>query len=235
VTATGGERRGTRAVAVLLGLAVLAGAVWALLPRLLGAAGGPEPELVSALRAAELSRAPIAVPGAPPFEPRSLRFDRFSATVDADRASVVATLDAAGVSGGVQVSSLGREKVHFVRRGGRWTPDGPLAPALAGALGALWRRAALLSGSSPDALGPMVVAADRERSLSDARLEPVLRLPDHRWEPRAWYLRSERGEVLVTEEAFLASPSRSPEPRTGRLRLVPSAEGGSFVFAGTLL
>ena len=58
------ERRGTRAVAVLLGLALVGGAVWALLPRMLGAAGGPEPELVSALRTAALTRAPILVPGA---------------------------------------------------------------------------------------------------------------------------------------------------------------------------
>ncbi len=139
------------------------------------------------------------------------------------------------MSGGVDVSSLGREKVRFVRKGGRWEPDGPLAPALAGALEALWRRAALLSGTSLLALGPLVVAADRERSLGDARLEQVLRVPAHRWEPRAWYLRSERGEVLVTEEAMLTSPSRSPESRTGRLRLVSSDGGGSFVFAGTLL
>lgn len=229
------ERRGARAVVVLLGLALLGGVVWALLPRMLGAAGGPEPELVSALRTAALTRAPILVPGAAPLEPRGLRFERFSVTVDGDRAAVVSTLDASGVSGGVDVSSLGREKVRFVRRGGRWEPDGPLAPALAGALEALWRRAALLSGTSLLALGPLVVAADRERSLGDARLEQVLRVPAHRWEPRAWYLRSERGEVLVTEEAMLTSPSRSPESRTGRLRLVSSDGGGSFVFAGTLL
>ncbi len=229
------ERRGTRAVAVLLGLAVLGGAVWALLPRMLGAAGGPEPQLVSALRTAGLARAPILVPGAAPLQPRSLHFDRFSVTVDGDRAVVVSTLDAAGASGGVEVSSLGREKVRFVRSGGRWEADGPLAPALAGALEALWRRASLLSGRSLAALGPLVVAPDRERSLADARLEQVLGVPAHRWEPRAWYLRSERGEVLVTEEAMLTSPSRSPEPRTGRLRLVSSDGGGSFVFAGTLL
>jgi len=235
VTLAQGERRGTRAVAVLLGLALLGGAVWALLPRMLGAAAGPEPELVSALRTAGLARAPVDVPGAPPLQPRDLQFDRFSVTVDGDRALVVATLDAAGASGGVGVSSLGRERVRFARRGGRWQLDGPLAPALAGALEALWRRATLLSGSSPDALGPLVLARDRERSLADARLEQILRIPAHRWEPRAWFLRSERGEVLVTEEALLTSPSRSPEPRTGRLRLVSSDADGSFVFAGPLL
>jgi hypothetical protein len=230
-----GERRGTRAVLVLLGLCAVVGAVWATLPRMLGAAGGPEPELIAALRAAELARAPIPVPGAPAFEPRSLRFDRFSITVDHDRASAVATLDASGSSGGVEVSSLGRERVQFVRREGRWEVDGPLAPALAGALSVLWTRARLLSGTSIEALGPLVQPADRDRALADARIDSLLRIPGHRWEPRAWYLRSERGEVLVTEEAVLSSSSRKPEPRTGRLQLHPSGNAGSFVFAGGLL
>jgi hypothetical protein len=230
-----GDRRGRRAVLVLLGLCVVAGGVWAALPRMLGAAGGPEPELIATLRSAELARAPIAVAGAPAFQPRSLHYDRFSITTDHDRASAVATLDASGECGGVEVSSLGRERVRFVRRGGRWEPDGPLAPALAGSLAALWSRAGLLSGSSLDALGALVQPADRERALADARIDSVLRLPAHRWEPRAWYLRSERGEVLVTEEAVLTSSSRAAEPRTSRLRLVPSGEGGSFVFAGGVL
>jgi hypothetical protein len=232
---TAGERRASRALGVVLGLCLLVGVVWALLPRMLGAAGGPEPEVVAALRGAELARAPIAVPGGPAFEPRSLRFDRLSITVDGDRASAVVTLDASGSSGGVQVSSLGRERVEFRRRAGRWEPDGPLAPALAGSLAALWQRADLLSGSAPDAPGPLVAAGDREEALRDARIDSVLRLPGHRWEPRAWYLRSERGEVLATEEAVLTSSSREPEVRTGRLRLLPSGDAGSFVFAGGLL
>jgi len=235
VTVAEDDRRATRAVAVLLGLAAIAGVTWAFLPRMLGAAGGPEPELLAALRTAELARAAVPIAGAPAFTPRSLRFDRFTVRVEGDRASVVATLDAAGTSGPVEVSSLGRERVQFVRRGGLWEPDGPIAPALSGALAALWRRAALLSGSEVEALGPLVVPADRERALGDARLGAVLRVTQHRWEPRAWYLRSERGEVQVTEEAVLTSASRDPEPRTGRLRLLPDGEAGVFVFAGTLL
>lgn len=229
------DHRGARAIGVVLGLCLVVGVVWALLPRMLGAAGGPEPEVIAAFRAAELARAPIPVPGGPSFDPRSLRFDRFSITVDGDRASAVATLDASGSCGGVEVSSLGRERVGFRRQGGRWQPDGPLAPALAGALSVLRQRARLLSGSAAEGLGVLVLPADRDRAVADARIDSVLRLPGHRWEPRAWYLRSERGEVLVTEEANLTSSSREPEPRTGRLRLVPSGEGGSFVFAGGLL
>ena len=228
-------RSGARATAVILGLCLALGVVWALLPRMLGAAGGPEPELIAAFRAAELARAPIPVPGAPPFEPRSLRFDRFSITADGEQASAVATLDALGTCGGVEVSSLGRERVRFRRRAGRWEPDGPLAPALAATLSVLWQRAAQLSGTAAGSLGVLVAPADREKAMADARIDSLLRLPGHRWEPRAWYLRSERGEVLVTEEAVLSSSSRNPEPRTGRLRLVSSGDAGSFVFAGGLL
>src|SRR6185436_5756833 len=174
------DRRGARATGVLVGLCLVLGAVWALLPRMLGAAGGPEPELISAFRTAELARAPIPVPGAPPFEPRSLRFDRFSITVDGDHAFAVATLDASGACGGVEVSSLGRERVGFRRHGGRWEPDGPIAPALAQALSVLWQRARLLSGNAPGSLGELVLPADRERALGDARIDSVLRLPGHR-------------------------------------------------------
>jgi len=229
------DHRGARATGVLVGLCLVVGAVWALLPRMLGAAGGPEPELISAFRTAELARAPIPVQGGPPFEPRGLHFDRFSITVDGDHASAVATLDASGSCGGVEVSSLGRERVGFRRHGGRWEPEGPIAPALAQALSVLWQRSRLLSGSAAASLEGLVLPADRERAVGDARIDSVLRLPGHRWEPRAWYLRSERGEVLVTEEANLTSSSREPEPRTGRLRLVSSGDAGSFVFAGGLL
>ena len=135
----------------------------------------------------------------------------------------------------MEVSSLGRERVQFARHGGHWELDGPLAPALAEALSMLWTRARLLSGSSTEALGPLVQPADRDRALADARIDSLLRIPGHRWEPRAWYLRSERGEVLVTEEAVLTSAVRGPEARTGRLQLHPSGNAGSFVFAGGLL
>src|SRR5262249_15331860 len=191
--------------------------------------------LIAALRTAELARAPIPVRGGPSFEPRSLRFDRFSITVDGEQASAIATLDASGSCGGGEVSSLRPGRVSVPRPAGRGEPDGPLAPSLAAALSVLWQRAALLSGSAAGSLGALVGPADRDRAVGDARIDSVLRLPGHRWEPRAWYLRSERGEVLVTEEAVLSSSSRNPEPRTGRLRLVSSGEAGSFVFAGGLL
>jgi hypothetical protein len=156
--------------------------------------------------------------------------------VDGDRATAVATLDARGRLGPVEVSSLGRERIPFVRRGGVWQPEGVVAPALGAALSALTLRARLLDGHSPDALAVLVAAADRERVVNDPRLPPILGTDGHRWEPQSWYLRSEREGVLVTEEALLRRPERPAESRTGRFRLLPSAEGGGrFVFEGGVL
>jgi len=89
---------------------------------------------------------------------------------------------------------------------------------------------------------------ERDQRLGDPRLERILGIPGHRWEPRAWYVRVERGEVQVTEEAVFHRPGQADEPRTSRLRLtslphvagirvVPAPEdrGGSFVFLGGVL
>jgi len=222
---------------VLVGLALVAGLAWALLPRMLSVAGGPEPEVLAQLKKAERELPPMPVAGADaPFVPRSLHFDRLSIDVDGDRATAVATLDAHGSLGPVEVSSLGRERIAFVRRAGRWQLDGVLAPALGGALSALALRARLLDGDAPEALGVLVAPADRERVVNDPRWPPILGTPGHRWEPRSWYLRSEREGVLATEEALLHRPERPPDHRAGRFRLLPAAEGGGrFVFEGGVL
>ena len=232
-------RRGLLAVAVLGGLALVGGILWASLPRMLAATGGPEPELLAQLRIAERTLAPIPVAGVEqPFQPRSLHFDRISVDVDGDgeRATLVGTLDARGRIGPVEVSSLGRERLHFVRQAGRWQLEGVLAPALSAALSTLSLRARLLGGRSVDELSMLVGAADRERVLNDPRLAPILGIAGHRWEPQAWYLRSERDGVVATEEAVLHRPERPPEARAGRFRLLPSTEGDRrFVFEGSVL
>ena len=65
--------------------------------------------------------------------------------------------------------------------------------------------------------------------MADPALRMLLGTPSVRGPVQAWYLRSEVGEITVTEEA--GEPSR---PR--RLRLVPREPGSSeFVFAGSVL
>ena len=232
-----GHRRGLRAVGVLAALALAAGLTWTLLPRLLSVAGGPEPEVLTQLKLAERDLPAMPVTGADAaFVPTRLHFDRISVAVEGERATAVATLDARGRLGPVEVSSLGRERIAFVRRAGRWQPEGVLAPSLRGALSALALRAQLLGGQSPDALSTLVAPADRERVVSDPRLPPILGTPGHTWVPERWYLRSEREGVTATEEAVLHRPGRPPETRAGRFRLLPSTEeGGRFVFEGGVL
>lgn len=231
------HRRGLRAVGVLIALAVAAGLAWMVLPRLLSVAGGPEPEVLSQLKLAERDLRPMPVPGADTaFAPSALHFDRISVRIDGERAIAVATLDTRGRLGPVEVSSLGRERIAFTRRSGRWQLDGVIAPSLVGALSALVLRAQLLDGASADALAVLVAPGDRERVVTDPRLPPILGTPGHRWQPERWYLRSEREGVLATEEALLHRPGRPTEARAGRLRLLPSAEeGGRFVFEGGVL
>jgi len=247
------DRRGLRAVLFLLGLMVLAAGAWVLFPRMLDLAGGPESEIRAALKAAERARDPIRLParGAPPLRPGTLSFDRLSITVEPNgkRARVVTTLDAAASLEGVTVSSLGREQIRFSQiYGGVWQVNGSLAPVLSETVGAMWRRAQALDGSSATALGPLLDPRDDDRPLKDARLQAILETPGHHWEPRAWYVRVERTEVLVTEEAVLHRPGLPDEPRTSRLRLrylphvagvqpvpVPEERDGSFVFLGGVL
>jgi hypothetical protein len=230
------ERRGLLAVAVLLGLALLGGAVWVLLPRLLSAAGGLEPEILAQLRAAEGALPPLEVPGSEGrFVPRSLQFDRVTVIAEGERATVISTLDATGMLNGVAVSSLGRERTTWVRDAGRWRLEGPLAPSLVGGLAALTARARALDGNSAEALALLVIPPDRPQLSGDPRLSSLLGAVGHRWEPHAWYLRSERNELMATEEAFLVRPQRPPEPRTARLRLVASETAGRFLFSGSVL
>lgn len=230
------ERRGLLAMAVLVGLALLGGGVWALLPRLLSAAGGTEPEILSQLRAAEGTLPALEVPGSDArFVPRSLQFDRVTVIADGERATTISTLDATGTLNGVAVSSLGRERTTWVRQGGRWSLEGPLAPSLVGGLSALAARARALDGTSAEALAPLMAPSDRPHLSGDPRLSALLGVVGHRWEPHAWYLRSERNELTATEEALLVRPERPPEPRTARLRLVASETPGRFLFSGSVL
>ena len=238
VTADADGRRGLLAVAVLGGLAAVGGILWAMLsPGCSPPPEGPSPSCWPSSAISERALAPIPVAGAEgPFQPRCLHFDRLSVDVDGEHATVVATLDARGRLGQVEVSSLGRERIHFLRQAGGWRLDGVLAPALSAALSALSLRASLLDGGSAEALSVLVETADRERVVNDPRLPPILGTAGHRWEPQAWYLRSERDGVVATEEALLHRPERPAEARAGRFRLLPSTEGGGrFVFEGGVL
>jgi hypothetical protein len=198
---------------------------------MLAAAGGPEPELLVQLRIAERTLAPIPVAGVEqPFQPRSLHFDRVSVDVDGERATLVSTLDARGRIGPVEVSSLGRERLHFLRQAGGWQLEGVLAPALSAALSTLSLRARLLGGRPSTG----VDAGGRRRT--EQVNDPPRPHPRYRRTPLGapgLYLLVLDGAVALTEEALLHRLERPPEARPDGS--ASSTGGRGFVFEGGVL
>ncbi len=220
----------------LIALAVLGvSAIAAFLPRLWTFAAGPETEIVTALKRAEREDVRLSVPGAEAeLVARKVRFDRMQIHLQPDgRAVVNATLDFEGRFGQVEVSSLGLERVPFRPSGFSWEPEGELFPRLAAVVTALEKRRAAIERGDRDSLAQLVEAMD---GGADAELESVLAVRDRRYRVDAWYLRSEREEVLVTEEYRLTGFTKDrpvDEKGSRRLRLVPS--GAQFIFSEGLM
>lgn len=213
--------------AIALGAAAL---LW-LLPSLLGLAGGTGPEVSSVL--ADAARPPVTIPimgSATPLVGRSLHFQRLTVTEEgANRARAVSTLDFEGTLGSTRVSSLGRETTRFRRRVAGWEVDGSVAPTLAAAVSALVARRLALENDDATALAGLVSPPDREQALANPALRTALAHPARNGPLQAWYMRSEAGEITVTEE-------EGQPPHLHRLRLVPRTDAAmEFVFAGSLL
>lgn len=218
-------------VAALVAVAGGAAAVLWLLPTLLGLAGGAAPEVASVLSAAGRPPVHLPIPGSDaPLVGRSLHFQRVTVAEEGrDGARAVSTLDFEGDLGPIRVSSLGRETTRFRRSGTGWKLEGGLAPSLAGAVAALAARRRALEGGDAAGLAALVRPDDRERALADPALRTLLAAPSRLEPVEAWILRSEAGEVTVTEDS-------GKPPRAHRLRLVPRGAGSmEFVFAGSLL
>jgi hypothetical protein len=213
--------------AVALGAAAL---LW-LLPALLGLAGGSAPEVATVLGSAARPPVTLPIPGSQtPLLGRSLHFERVTVAEEGrDGARAVSTLDFEGTFGTTKVSSLGRETTRFRRRAAGWELDGSLAPTLTAAVAALVARRAALEKGDVSVLGSLLLPADRERALAEPALRTWLARPARNVPTQAWYLRSEAGEITVTEE-------EGEPPQLRRLRLVPKADAApEFVFAATLL
>jgi hypothetical protein len=213
--------------AVALGAALL---LW-LLPALLGLAGGAQPEVATLLASAARPPVSIRIDGGPTaLLGTSLHFDRVTVAMEGSSGCrAVSTLDFEGTFAGTRVSSLGRETTRFVRSTTGWQLSGSLTPTLAAAVSALFaRRVALESGNLP-ALAELLAPADRAVALADPRLRTWLSQPKRNVPLQAWYLRSEAGEITVTEE-------EGQPAELHRLRLVPRETTAlEFVFAGSLL
>ena len=215
----------------LLAVALAAAGLFFALPSLLGLAGGTPTEVGSVLADAARPPVTLAIAGSTtPLVGQSLHFQRVTVAEEGpDRARAVSTLDFEGMLGSTRVSSLGRETTRFARHTTGWRLDGSLAPTLGGIVSALVARRLALQTSNAIALAELHAPADREQALAEPALRALLAHPVRNTAIQAWYVRSESGEVTVTEE-------EGPPQQLHRLQLVPRAPASlEFVFVGSLL
>ena len=193
-----------------------------LVSQLIGDAGGPEGLLIGRLK--KLERDGVDWGGeAGTLHGTKLQFARMSVTLDAaaTRAQVTSTLDFTGNlerpdGSRTQVSSLGLERAEYVLRDDTWAPvttDGPRLQAIVAVLEA--RRQAIEAGAG---------LPDGGVAWGD--------VTGRRLKAEAWYVRSERGEILVSEDFRLTglAPDRPVDVKgTTRLSLREDGDGG-FTF-----
>lgn len=223
-----------RTFGALLSVAAVALCIAVFVSHWLGSSAGAEGEILTALKRTESSGLTQQVPGTPkPLVSSHHQFARILVSVRADQgeATVTSTLDFTGSFGATQVSSLGLERTFLRREAGfskTWEPVRGWSPTLLSAISALERRRLALEKGDREALkqlqGPAGVAEDPE-------LERVLSLSSRSYEVNAWYIRSEKGELLVREEFRLigALPDR-PVDELGNRTLTLHSIAGEFFF-----
>jgi hypothetical protein len=210
-------------------------------PRVLGLAGGPEVEIITALKRTEGDGLSLALPGlATPLTSRQHHFDRITVRVEpgGKRAEALATLDFTGALGDTEVSSLGVEQVPFVFQDGDWVPEGRAAPRLAAVVAALeTRRRALDTGDTETLARLSGPEGDGGRSVGvgGPELDTLLALERRRYRAAAWFIRLERDEAEATEHWRLEGdlPSR-PVDQRGQQKLILLRHGEEFLFSSAL-
>jgi hypothetical protein len=227
--------QGRKALLFFVGLAALAAVGAGAAKRLLRFAAGPEAEILTALKQTEGASLRLDVEGAPePLVSSRHAFDRVVVDVDPDgeAARVAATLDFEGRLGSTTVSSLGLERIRWRRADGEWiAPDG-LAPLLSRVVGALERRRRALEGGDSAALAALL---DGGGSAAEPDLQRVREVSAREYRAVAWYIRTERDEVLVTEEyRLLGQRGDRAVDESGARQLVLHERRGQFLFSGGL-
>jgi hypothetical protein len=225
-------------------LAALGGAILALVIALgpkLGAGGltSPETEIITRLKQTESDGLTIPLGhGFPPLVVDRHHFDRIVVSVAPveRKGRAVSTLDLDGKVGTTEVSSLGLERTPFEARDGVWRPTDTEAPLLRDALVALELRRRALEAAEPSVLEALVVPADRARAMGAPELVAWRQVTHRRYQAKAWYLRTERDQVLVTEVFRMEgdTPDR-PVDVEGRRKLLLVREGGRLLFQGGLM
>ncbi|PTL77640.1 hypothetical protein [Vitiosangium sp. GDMCC 1.1324] len=225
---------------VLIAVLAAAAAMVVLVPRLLGVAAGPEVEIITHLKGTERDGLSLVLPGVgEPLTSLAHHFARITVNVEpgGQRAVAWATLDFRGRLGRTEVSSLGVERIAFVRRGREWMPEGLAAPRLAAVVRALEsRRRALEAGDREALAGLLVPGAEADGGGGEEELARVMSLQRRRYRAEAWFLRLERDEAVATEQWRLEGqvPSRPVDER-GQRRLSLVRNGEEFFFSPGLM
>ena len=218
--------------------------------RFFSTAAGDEAEIVTVLKKAERTGLEIELAPRELLVGVKVMYQRLQVSIEGEVAHVRGTLDFTGVfRRDIVVSSLGFEDIRFIKRRGDWEPETSLAPRLVKAIRLLRARDALLNHArlEPTADGGLaLVPAQRNREdLNIVRAvtqeadggAPVaaadvefMRGYDLKHQPTAWYLRSEREGVAVTEEARQSGSSATGpfDAKVTRTLTMRESAGGDF-------
>ena len=190
--------------------------------RLLGTAAGADGAIITYLKQLERTGLERELRFGTLLAPK-LQFQRISVVLDADGqgATVTSTLDLTGEvrrnrAPATKVSSLGLERSRFVLKDHEWVPDGAVCPRLLSILQALERRREALERGEP---------------LADGGI-PWPELAARSYFGLAWFVRSERAEVTVSEDFQLRgnTPDRPVDEKGTRRLLLVEDRAGSFSF-----
>lgn len=191
--------------------------------RLLGSAAGPDGAIITHLKKLERDGVEQELPAGAKLLGPKLQFERISVVLDADGkgATVTSTLDFTGelrrAGATTKVSSLGLERARYQLVDGAWEPQSTDFPRLLRILDALEKRRGAL---------------ERGEVLPDAGV-PWEGTTQRVYSSLAWYIRSEREDVLVSEDYRFQgrAPDRPiDEKATRRLSLREDGATGLFSF-----
>ena len=219
-------------IALLVASAAGLTAVALVVPKMLGAAAGAEVEVITELKTAESKGIELDVGFADRLVSKRVNYQRISVAVNGALATVSATLDFDGKLADTEVSSLGAERVPFELDGSWWQPREGLAPRLAAVVRALEKRRRALEKGDLSGLCSGRADAGEGRELDD-----LLKVQQRKVKATRWLIRSEREDVLVTEEWRVLGtlPERPVDDRGVRRLTLQPAAGGQFCFPAGLM
>lgn len=221
------NREFSRFLGFLAATAALGLVIAVLGSRFLGQASGPDGAIVTHLKKLERDGVELQLRSGELLGPK-LQFERISIAMDADGegATVSSTLDFTGElrrtgGGSTKVSSLGLERARYQLKDGEWVAQSTDLPRLSLILEALERRRVALDHGEVQADGGVGWPGLTHRVYSSL----------------AWYIRSEREDVMVSEDCRLEGqmPDRPVDEKATRRLSLHEDSSGFFSFPDGIL